>query len=299
MTLRQLLLLREIGRHSLNMSRAAETLHMSQPAISRQIQLLEEELGIEVLQRRRNRTLGFTVAGTDILAAAERVLDEVDAIRRMAADTKDEGQGQLRLVTTHLHARHTLLDPMASFMRNHPQVPVQLVAVSDPSTIPQVLARGEADLGVSTERGFEHAEVTMLRGAALKRSLIFPTGHALERKRRIGIGDIASYPLLGFGTASRSSQLMEETLKAATGAAELNVLARVANTDVIKAYVAKGLGIAVIPTVAFEPSRDVGIVSRDVTRLFPESFVAVSFRTSNYLRRYVRDFIDLVLTPGA
>lgn len=297
MTLRQLLLLREISRQALNMSRAAEALFMSQPAISRQIQLLEEELGIPLLMRRRNRTLGFTVAGREILAAAERALGEVDAIRGMAADAKDEERGQLRLITTHLHARHTLLEPMARFMRTHPQIPVQLLAVSDPETIPEALARGEAELGVSTERGFERTDVTMLRGAALRRSLIFPSGHALERKRRIGIADIASYPMLGFGTASRSSQLMEETLKAATGVAELNVLARVANTDVVKAYVAKGLGIAVIPTIAFEPDRDVGIASRDVTRLFPESYVAVSFRKSRYLRRHVRDFIELVL-PG-
>ncbi len=298
MNLRQLAALREIARQTLNMSRAAQALHMSQPAISRVVQSLEDELGVQLLMRRRNRTLGFTAVGRQVLAEAERALEVTATIRAIAEEARDEKRGRLRLVTTHLHARHTLLDPMEAFIRTHPEIPVQLLAVSDPEAIPAMLSNDDADVGVSTELSSGRPGVTMIRGAAMRRSLIVPAGHPLRSKRRIGIGDIAAHPLLGFGASSRSSQIMTERLQSHLPAGELDFRARVTDTDVIKAYVAKGLGIAVIPSVAFEPERDTGIVARDVTRLFPQSFVAVSLREGAYLRGYLKDFVRLVV-PGA
>ena len=73
MTLQQLRFLREIARQSLNISNAATALHTSQPGVSRQIQSLEHELGVQLLRRRKNRILGLTETGNEILHAAQRV----------------------------------------------------------------------------------------------------------------------------------------------------------------------------------------------------------------------------------
>src|SRR5476651_2331476 len=104
MTLKQLRFLREIARQSLNMTSAALALHTSQPGVSRQLQDLERELGVELLVRRKNRVLALTDAGQQILVAARRMLTEADNIRRMAEDLRNERGGRLALATSHLHA---------------------------------------------------------------------------------------------------------------------------------------------------------------------------------------------------
>jgi DNA-binding transcriptional LysR family regulator len=88
---------------------------------------------------------------------------------------------------------------------------------------------------------------------------------------------------------------LTETLQSGSERGSLNFLARVTDTDVIKAYVARGLGIAVIPSIALDSAHDVGIATRDVTNLFPESFVGVTYRKKIYLRKFVRAFIRQVV----
>src|SRR4051812_44173288 len=106
MTLNQLRIFREIARRGLNLSRAAAVLNTSQPGISRQLQLLEAELGVTLLARRRNRILKLTPSGEAILAAAERLLIEAENIGSIAREIGKAG-GELTIATSHLHARYT------------------------------------------------------------------------------------------------------------------------------------------------------------------------------------------------
>ena len=293
-TLRQLAMLREVARQSLSISRAAAALHTSQPALSRQIQLLEEELGAPLIVRRRNRTLGFTDLGKSVLAAAHRLLSEADNIRAMAEEGASPGHGRLALVTSHLHARYTLLDPVAAFVRRYPDVQLELMETAH-DNIPRLLEANEADLGITTELETAHPALVRLTGPAIRRALIVPKGHPLARKRAIALPDLAAYPLLGYNPQAHTGQVIAETLR------EHGILPRylasVSNTDVVKAYVGRGLGIAVIPAIAVDPRADTAIKSRDVTHLFPQSVLTVSFRRNAYLRPYVIDFIRMVL-PG-
>ena len=127
MTLKQLRFLREVARQSLNMSSAALALHTSQPGVSRQLQQLERELGVELLVRRKNRVLAFTEAGQAILAAGRRMLTEADNIRMIAEDLRNERGGRLALATSHLHARYTLLAPVKAFAKRYPEVRLHLL----------------------------------------------------------------------------------------------------------------------------------------------------------------------------
>src|SRR5688572_33280382 len=115
MTLQQLRILREIARQANNLSSAAAALHTSQPGVSRQVQLLERELGVELLSRRRNRITGLTEPGRAILAAAERALGEADNIRLIADEYSREEGRPPAIATSHLHARCTLLTPFEVF----------------------------------------------------------------------------------------------------------------------------------------------------------------------------------------
>ena len=291
MTLQQLRILREIARQSNNLSSAAAALHTSQPGVSRQVQLLERELGVQLLSRRKNRITGLTEPGRAVLAAAERALDEAENIRRIAAEYGGEQGGRLTIATSHLHARYTLLTPIKTFALRHPGVRLQM-RQADPDEILRLVAAGEADLGVSTEFGDQRAGLVLLPGGVVGRSLIMPVGHPLTEKSKITLADIAKYPIVGYNPKQRGGQLISETFRAK--GLEPKLVVSAIDSDIIKAYVAEGLGIAVIPTPALDPEADRGLRVADVTRLFPRTELTVSLRRDIYLRRYVPDFIRLV-----
>ena len=291
MTLQQLRMLREIARQSNNLSGAAAALHTSQPGVSRQIQLLERELGVALLARRKNRITGFTEPGRAILTAAERALAEAENVRRIAAEYGREEGGQLTIATSHLHARYTLLTPIKTFALRHPGVRLHM-RQADPDDILRLVAEGEADIGISTELGARRPELVLLPGRAVERSLIVPIGHALAGKRKVTLADIAKHPLVGYNPKQRGGQIVGAAFRAKGLQPKLVVSA--IDSDIIKAYVAEGVGIAVIPTLALDLELDRGLRIVDVTPLFPKSVMTVSLRRDIYLRRFIPDFIQLV-----
>lgn len=290
-TLRQLRILRELARHSLSISAAAEALHTSQPGVSRQIQLLEQELGVDLLVRRKNRIAGFTEPGRAILGAVQRALTESENIRSIAAEFKREEGGQLTVATSHLHARYTLLTPIKTFALRHPGVRLHM-RQADPDDILKLVAAGDSDVGVSTEVAEEHPELLFLAGREVERSVIAPSDHPLARKRRVTLADIAQYPLVGYNPQQRGGQIVAATFL--NHGLEPKLVVSAIDSDVIKAYVAEGLGIAIVPTLSLDPETDRNLVAVDATRLFPKSVMTVSLRREAYLRRYVSDFVQLV-----
>jgi LysR family cys regulon transcriptional activator len=291
MTLQQLRILREIARQSHNLSGAAAVLNTSQPGVSRQVQLLERELGVELLARRKNRIVGFTEPGRAILAAAERALSEAENVQRIAAEFSREEGGQLTIATSHLHARYTLLTPIKTFALRHPGVRLHM-RQADPDDILRLVAEGEADIGISTELRAQRQQLVLLPGSAVERSLIVPVGHELAGKRKVTLADIARYPLVGYNPKQRGGQIVGAAFRAKGLQPKLVVSA--IDSDIIKAYVAEGVGIAVIPTLALDSEVDRGLRVVDVTHLFPKSVMTVSLRRDIYLRRFIPDFIQLV-----
>lgn len=294
MTLHQLRFLREIARQSLNISNAAAALYTSQPGVSRQIQLLERELGVELLQRRKNRILGFTDAGKEVLVAAQRMLNEAENIRQIASEMRDQGTGRLMLATSHLHARYTLCGPVKQFAAQYPDVELHLLQ-SDPDDVPRLIETGEADVGVSTDIPNDHPALAVIACEPMRRSLIMPKGHPLARVKRVTLADIARYPIVGYSRRFRTGQILTRTFREHGIDAKFVVSA--SDSDVIKTYVAEGLGIAVVPTLALDRS-DAQLRTLDVTALFPKSAMTVGLRPDFYPRGYLIDFIRL-LVPGS
>src|SRR4051812_13063264 len=291
MTLKQLKFLREIARQSLNMSSAALALHTSQPGVSRQMQELESELGVELLVRRKNRVLAMTEAGEAVLASARRMLDEADNIRLIAEDLRNERGGRLALATSHLHARYTLLAPVKAFTERYPEVQLHLLQ-ADPDDVPKLIEANEADVGISTDVAGAHPALVLLPSGVLRRSVITPKGHPLARKKRVTLGDLAQYPIVGYSPRSRGGQIIAKAFR--DDGIEARFVVSASDSDVIKAYVEEGLGIAVVPSLA------VGSVSPklqvvDATYLFPKSETIISLRRDIYLRRYLTDFIQMLV----
>jgi len=291
MTLQQLRYLREVARRSLNISSAAAALYTSQPGISRQIQLLERELGIELLQRRKNRIVGLTDAGRKVVDCAQRMLNETERIKAVAAECKDATRGKLLLATSHLHARHTLAQPITTFAARYPGVELQLLQ-SDPDEVSALVERGEADVGVGTDLRSRDGALAVMACAEIKRSVIVPCDHPLARRKRVSLQDVAGHPMITYGTRLRAGQLLARALAAAN--LEPRVVVSASDSDVIKAYVAQGLGIAVIPSIALDDA-DTRFVAIDATALFPSSMMTVCLRAEPYPRGYIVDFLQMLM----
>jgi LysR family cys regulon transcriptional activator len=292
-TLQQLRYLREIARHCFSISKAAAALDASQPGVSRQIQALERALGVRLLIRRSNRLLGFTEVGLQVLELATRIINDTENVRAVAAEARDEHRGKLRVATTHLHARYSLPAVIKRFSDEHPGIDFQLLQV-DWNRIADLVESGEAELGISTDSPGDSHALVLLEGDVISRSLIVPAGHALAGRTGFTLKDLAGYPFLGYNPSSSSGRVIARAFHGAR--IEVRFVVSANDSDVIKAYVEAGLGIAVIPTIALGAGSEHRLCSADVTDLFAPSRMVVSLRRSAYPRRYVTDFVRM-LTP--
>lgn len=293
MNLRQLRYLRGIADQGFNISRAAAALHTSQPGISKQIQLLERELGTAILLRRGNRIVGVTEPGQAVLGVARRMLGDADILRRIGEEFAHRKK-RLVVATTHIYARYVLRDVIRGFMRRHPDVQLSL-RQGNPAQIAHWVAAGEADVGISSEPPEPIRGLALLPCASLERSVIAGARHPLLREKRLTIAKLARYPLL---TLDQSFPGGAAVLQAFGGAGiEPNIVLSAIDADVIKAYVELGLGIAILPSIAYEPGRDRRLRAIDAGHLFAPTITHVAIRRDGHLRADTYDFIHMV-APG-
>src|SRR5487761_2623993 len=122
MKLQQLRYLVEVAQSGLNVSQAAENLHTSQPGVSKQIRLLEDELGVDIFVRNGKRVVSVTAPGRQILAIAQRVLLEAKNLKEAGREFSSQFAGTLRIATTHTQARYALPKVIAHFSEQYPLV---------------------------------------------------------------------------------------------------------------------------------------------------------------------------------
>ena len=194
MNLIQLRYLRGIAEQGFNISRAAAALHTSQPGISKQIQLLERELGVAILVRRGNRIVGVTEPGQAILNVARRMLGDAEILRRIGEEFTQRKK-RLVVATTHIYARYVLRSVIEDYMRLHPDVQLAL-RQGNPAQIAQWVAAGDADIGVSSEPPEPMRAIALLPCSSLQRSVITRTKHPLLKEKRLTLAKLAGYPLL-------------------------------------------------------------------------------------------------------
>ncbi len=288
MTLQQLRSMNEVVSNAYSVSRAARALYTSQPAVSKIIKSLEEELGAEIFVRARGRIAGLTEIGEDVLALAKRILQDAAALNELVAERYSEKSGVLRIATTHLHARYALLEIITAFTRHYPGVHLDLTQ-GNPEQITAWVAEGEVHLGVSTLPERLPDSVLTLPAYPIERCIITPPGHPLLKAKRLRLEDVARYPLITYDRMFNSGNVVQGVFERHGLGPRIAMKATDAN--VIKAYVAAGLGIAVFQKMALEPARDKNLGVIDSAHLFPPSQACISLRRGQYLRGYVYDFI--------
>jgi len=291
MKLQQLRYVVEIVRHGNHLSAAAEALNTSQPGVSRQIQLLEMELGFEIFQRTRNRIIGITEPGQLVLAIAQRVTIDVAALRTLKKDMNSGNRGTLTIGTTHTQARYVLPAVIERFIKRYPKVHLVLKQ-GDPEEICALVESGEADIAVGTETMREFPGLVQLDCFELPRSIIARRGHPLLGVPELTAEAIAEHPIITYDT--RYSGRWKVMKAFHDKGIEPKVILSAIDADVCKTYVEMGLGVAILTTVTFDARRDVELDARDASHLFPASMIKVSLRPNVYLRPFIVDFINSI-----
>jgi LysR family cys regulon transcriptional activator len=291
MTLQQLRYLCGIADKDFNISHAAKALHTSQPGISKQVQMLESELGVDILIRSGNRVVGLTQAGETILHIARRMLWDAENLRRVGEEFTKKGSGRLVLGTTHIYARYLMRPVIRDFMREHPDVSLVL-RQGNPAQIAQWVEHGEADLGIFGAPSEGHPELVFLQGAELQRCIITLPDHPLLRKRSLTLEALAEYPIITLDSSFPGGLAVIRTFEEA--GIRPNIVLSATDADVIKSYVELDLGIAILPSIAYEPERDINLRSRDVSRIFAPIATHVALRQGKYLPCYMKNFIGML-----
>src|SRR5699024_9123626 len=205
MKLRQLVYINEVARRQLNITAAAEALHTSQPGVSKQIRLLEDELGIQIFERNGKHLDHITAAGAPILETTRRILGEIDNIRRQSQEFQSADSGDLRLATTHTQARYALPNSITTFREQYPKVSLHLNQGSPPQ-IAGWAATGDADFAIATEALEHFDELIMLPCYHWNRCVLVPRDHPLAQVSKLKLQDLAACPIVTytFGFTGRS-----------------------------------------------------------------------------------------------
>jgi LysR family cys regulon transcriptional activator len=290
MKLQQLRYLREVARRGLNLSDAAETLHTSQPGISKQIRQLEDELGVDILVRHGKRVVDMTEPGRVILGIAERILQDTENLKQVGLEFGAEGTGSFTIATTHTQARYALPPVITRFSQRYPKVRLSLRQGS-PQDIAELVRSGEADLAIATEAIEFYDGLVLLPCTQWNRCVITPLRHPLLKEKQISIEAIARHPLVTYDFAFTGDSPIKRAFdnKGITP----NVVLTAIDADVIKAYVEMGMGIGILAKMAFDPARDLGLRLIDASHLFEPSTTRIAMKPNAYLRGYVYDFIEL------
>lgn len=289
MKLQQLRYIVEVFNNNLNVSATAESLYTSQPGISKQVRMLEDELGVQIFARSGKHLSHVTPAGLEILEVARSMLEQADNIKAIALEHTKSDQGQLNIATTHTQARYALPGVIKGFMARYPKVSLNMHQ-GTPSQISEVAAKGEADFAIATEAMHLYEDLVRLPCYHWTRSLVVRADHPLAQNKQITIDELADCPLVTyvFGFTGRS-ELDEAFAKAGR---KPHIVFTATDADVIKTYVRLGLGVGVIATMAIDSEMDQDLVTIPANHLFDLSTTNICFRRGSFMRGYMYDFIE-------
>ncbi len=290
MKLHQLRYLVTIVQHGLNISAAARALHTSQPGVSKQIKLLEEELGFQIFEREGRNVTRVTTAGQAVVEHAARLLEESENIRRLSADFQDENRGSMSIATTHTQARYVLPPVIKQFRAKYPKVGLHLHQGTS-EQIADLAAADRVDFSIATGSHELFPTLALMPCFRWQRDIVVPRDHPLAGVAKPSLRQISGYPIVSYvfsftGRSSLSELFEREGLK-------LEVALTARDSDVIKTYVRLGLGVGIVASMAYEEDEDRDLVAIDGAHLFPESVTWIGVRRGRLLRGYMYEFIRL------
>ena len=290
MNVQQLRYVAEVARQGLNVSDAAAALFTSQPGVSKQIRLMEEELGVDIFVRHGKRLTGITEPGRKVLAIAERMLRDMDNLRQVGQEFSNEAVGRLTIATTHTQARYALPPVVQRFIELYPGVRLFLHQ-GNPTQVCEAVISGDADIAIATEAIDTFEDLVMLPCTQWNRCVIAPPGHPILEQTPLTLEAIARYPIITYDYAFTGRGKINKAFE--SRGLTPNVVLTAIDSDIIKTYVQMGLGVGIVAAMAYNPETDTGLRAVDAAHLFESSTTRIGIRKNAYLRGYTYGFIEL------
>jgi LysR family cys regulon transcriptional activator len=295
MNLHQFRFVREAVRQNFNLTEAAKALYTSQPGVSKAIIELEDELGVEIFTRHGKRVRSLTEPGRIILASVERILQEVESLKRVGKDYAAQDQGNLTIAATHTQARYLLPAAIAEFKRRFPKVHLSILQ-GNPTQVAEMVLHDQADLGIATEALANYKELVSLPCLTWHHLAVMPADHPLaERKPPLSLDDLAQFPLITYDNAFAGRSKIDEAFR--LRGLSPDIVLEAIDADVIKTYVELGLGVGLLADMAFNAERDRHLRASPVGHLFGSNVTRVALKQGAYLRSYVYTLVEL-LSPS-
>lgn len=289
MKLQQLRYIVEVVNNNLNVSATAESLYTSQPGISKQVRMLEDELGIQIFGRSGKHLTHVTPAGQQVIDIAGDILGKVEGIKRAAQEYTQPDRGDLNIATTHTQARYALPSVIQGFIHRYPNVNLHMHQAT-PDQICEMAVRGDADFAIATEGMHLFHDLVMLPCYHWNRSIVFPKDHPLAQSSNVGLEELVKYPLVTYVFGFNRSSALEKAFATVDG--DPRVVFSATSADVLKTYVRMGLGVGVMATMALEPDDSDDLVVVDASHLFEPNTTKIGFRKGSFLRTYMYDFME-------
>lgn len=289
MKLHQLRYLVAVIENGLNITAAAQRLHTSQPGVSKQLRLLEDELGFQIFMREGRALTRLTPAGAQVVERAQRILGEIRAIKRLSEDLSDESRGSLAIGTTHTQARYVLPEVIRAFRLRYPGVQLHLHQGTS-EQIAAMMERDQIDIAIATGSHELFADSTLLPLYHWHRVIAVPQGHPLTHEKKLTLKALAKYPIVTYSFSFTGPSSLNRIFAAA--GLEPNVALTARDADVIKTYVRLGLGIGIVASIALEAGADADLVALDAGHIFPIHTTWAGFRRSTLLRKYMYEFLQ-------
>src|SRR5690349_4056970 len=275
------------------LTRAAEALYLSQPTISLQLQALERELGASLLERRRRR-VNLTDAGEALYELARPLVEGWDTLDRdFQAKAKGLQAGRLVIAAGTSTIQYLLLELVRRYRERFPAVQLQLANVTGKDGM-AMLRADEADFAVGSMLDVPN-DIAWAPVQHYDPMLIMPPDHPLATKDKITLEDLSPYGLILPPQRLSTYRLVDLVFQQRQ--VPYHVAIEVGGWDVIKEYVAMGMGISIVTGICITDADRGRLAVRNMKQFFPQRSYGVVMRKGKFLSAEARAFIDLI-RPG-
>jgi LysR family transcriptional regulator for metE and metH len=286
--IRHLRLLQAIAEER-SVRRAAERLHLSQPALSRQLQGLEERLGAPLFLRLKKRMV-LTPGGEALLAAGRSIIDQLEGAEAEFAGLTSGARGLVRLSTECSTCYHWLPARIKRFQVEFPAVEVRLVVDATPRPM-EFLLEGRLDVAICSSI-VDDARCESVRLFDDEMVVVLAPDHRLAPRARIAPGDLAGENLLLYNMPKTANRIYREVL--APAGVEPRATTQVQLTEAMLELVKAGLGVAVLASWAVKREIASGeIAARRLTPPLRRRWTAVRLK-SQPAPPHLRAFVDVL-----
>lgn len=292
MELKQLLYFKEVAKHK-SITKAAQQIHISQPALSKSIKALEEELGT-ILIIRTNKTIDLTDAGNMVLEYTKEITGLVDEMKLTLNDLTNFSVGQLNIGLPPFIGSLFFPKVMKNFHRSYPNIKLDITEYGGARVVKSV-EEGEFELGVAVLPLDEQIfDVYPIVEEEMK--LIVHKNHPLASFKEVDVKDLRDEEFIFYHEDFALNQIVRNHFFITAGF-EPKILFKSMQWDLMSEMVAANLGIAILPQSICNRlfTKDINIISLKPTILWK---LAVITKKGKYISNAGRKFIDFILTDS-